>query len=74
MEQEKRCPQVRLRHFEMVELLLDYLGHRLRSGNLRSENLQTGFGEIALGQIDGCGLDAGATDIDTESLRSFNHR
>lgn len=62
------------RHFEVVELLADDFGHGLRSGDLGSENLQSWLGEIALGQIDRCGLDAGTANVNTESLCSFNHR
>ena len=62
------------RHFEVVELLLDDFGHGLRRGDLGSENLQSRLGEIALGQIDRCGLDAGTANVNTESLCSFNHR
>ena len=61
-------------HFEVVELLAHDLGDRVRSGHLGGEDLQTGFGEFPLLQIDGRGLDAGAADIDAERLCGFNHR
>ena len=62
------------RHFEVVELLLDDFGHGLRRGDLGSENLQSRFGEVALGEVDGRGLDAGSSDVDAKSLCGLNHR
>ena len=62
-----------LRNLKMLELLANDFTDGLRSGHLRSKNLQTRLSKFALLQVNRGGLNAGAADVNAEGLCSLNH-